>query len=133
MAAVIDALSVDALKGAVVAYEQVSLYGLIIVGKRPVLYSKIDPATCHSIFIRSALVEQDLGLNESFLAHNQKLIEQVTELEEKARRRDILVDEETLAAFYAEKIPVWANNRVDFSKWWKEAKIKYSKLMKMDL
>jgi ATP-dependent helicase HrpA len=120
-------------KGAVVAYEQVSLYGLIIVGKRPVLYSKIDPATCHNIFIRSALVEQDLGLNESFLAHNQKLIEQVTELEEKARRRDILVDEETLAAFYAEKIPVWANNRVDFAKWWKDAKAKDAKLLHLDL
>jgi ATP-dependent helicase HrpA len=117
----------------VVAYEQVSLYGLIIVGKRPVLYSKIDPATCHKIFIRSALVEQDLGLNESFLAHNQKLIEQVTELEEKARRRDILVDDETLADFYAEKIPVWANNRVDFAKWWKEAKAKDAKLLNLDL
>lgn len=106
-------------RGAVIAYEQVSLYGLILVGKRPVLYSKIDEALCHQLFIREALVGGELGLNESFLQHNARLIEHVSELEDKSRRRDILVDEETLASFYAEKIPQHANNRIDFSKWWK--------------
>ncbi|MFC4656498.1 ATP-dependent RNA helicase HrpA [Rheinheimera marina] len=119
-------------KGAVVAFEQVSLYGLIIVGRRPVLYSRIDPAVCHQIFVREALVNQELGLNEGFLQHNQRLIDEVTELEEKSRRRDILVDEDTLAAFYADKIPVWANNRIDFAKWWKEAKAKTPKLLHFD-
>lgn len=119
-------------KGAVVAFEQVSLYGLIIVGRRPVLYSKIDPALCHQLFIREALVNQELGLNEAFLQHNLRLIEEVTELEDKSRRRDILVDEEDLAAFYAEKIPQWANNRIDFAKWWKEAKAKNPALLNFD-
>lgn len=107
-------------KGAVVAYEQVALYGVIIVGKRPVLYSRIDEAVSQQIFIREALVNGELGLNEAFLQHNQRLIEQVQELEEKSRRRDILIDDDALAAFYAERIPAWANNRIDFSKWWKK-------------
>ncbi|MCB5211871.1 ATP-dependent RNA helicase HrpA [Rheinheimera aquimaris] len=107
-------------RGAVIAYEQVSLYGLVIVPKRAVLYSKIDPAVSHNIFVREALVNQELGNNEAFLQHNQRLIDDVTALEEKSRRRDILVDEDTLATFYAERVPQWANNRIDFAKWWKQ-------------
>ena len=107
-------------RGAVIAYEQVSLYGLVIVPKRAVLYSKIDPAVSHNIFVREALVNQELGSNETFLQHNQRLIDDVTALEEKSRRRDILVDEDTLATFYAERVPQWANNRIDFAKWWKQ-------------
>lgn len=111
-------------RGAVIAYEQVTLYGLVIVAKRPVLYSKIDEVLCHQLFIREALVNQELALNEAFLAYNARLIDEVTDLEDKSRRRDILVDEETLAGFYAEKVPVWANNRVDFQKWWRQQKQK---------
>ena len=107
-------------RGAVIAYEQVSLYGLVIVPKRAVLYSKIDPAVSHNIFVREALVNQELGSNETFLQHNQRLIDDVTALEEKSRRRDILVDEDTLATFYSERVPQWANNRIDFAKWWKQ-------------
>ncbi|MCD1600199.1 ATP-dependent RNA helicase HrpA [Rheinheimera aquimaris] len=107
-------------RGAVIAYEQVSLYGLVIVPKRAVLYSKIDPAVSHNIFVREALVNQELGSKETFLQHNQRLIDDVTALEEKSRRRDILVDEDTLATFYSERVPQWANNRIDFAKWWKQ-------------
>lgn len=109
-------------RGAVMAYEQVSLYGLILVGRRPVQYSKIDPKLCHELFIREALVNQQLGLDEKFLAHNARLVEAVEELEDKSRRRDILVDEETLLAFYAERVPVDANNRTDFQHWWRTKK-----------
>ena len=111
-------------RGAVIAYEQVTLYGLVIVAKRPVLYSKIDEALCHQLFIREALVNQELGLNEAFLSFNERLIHEVTELEDKSRRRDILVDEDTLAGFYADKVPLWANNRIDFQKWWRQQKQK---------
>jgi len=106
-------------RGAVIAYEQVSLYGLILVGRRPVLYSKIEPQLCHELFVREALVNQQLGLDEQFLTHNARLIEEVEELEDKSRRRDILVDPDTLAGFYAERIPVEINNRQDFQQWWK--------------
>ncbi|MDP4536791.1 ATP-dependent RNA helicase HrpA [Alkalimonas collagenimarina] len=106
-------------RGAVIAFEQVSLYGVIVVAKRPVQFSKIDVATSHQIFIREALVHEQLGLNEAFLAHNRLLLDEVIALEDKSRRRDILVDEEDLVAFYAEKVPLDANNRNDFAKWWK--------------
>ncbi|HAT42939.1 MAG TPA: ATP-dependent RNA helicase HrpA [Rheinheimera sp.] len=109
-------------RGAVMAYEQVSLYGLILVGRRPVQYSKIEPKLCHELFIREALVNQQLGYDEKFLAHNARLIEAVEELEDKSRRRDILVDEDTLLAFYAERVPVEANNRTDFQNWWRAKK-----------
>lgn len=107
-------------RGAVIAYEQVSLYGLIVVGKRPVQYSRIDPAVCHQIFVREALVNQELGLNEAFLQRNAARIDAVIDLEDKSRRRDILVDEETLVAFYAERVPEYANNKADFQKWWQQ-------------
>ncbi len=109
-------------RGAVMAYEQVSLYGLILVGRRPVQYSKIEPKLCHELFIREALVNQQLGVDEKFLAHNARLIEAVEDLEDKSRRRDILVDEDTLLAFYAERVPVEANNRADFQHWWRQKK-----------
>jgi ATP-dependent helicase HrpA len=107
-------------RGAVIAYEQVSLYGLIVVGKRPVQYSRIDPAVCHQIFVREALVNQELGLHEAFLQRNAARIDAVIDLEDKSRRRDILVDEETLVAFYAERVPEYANNKADFQKWWQQ-------------
>ncbi len=119
-------------RGCVIAFEQVSLYGLILVGKRPVQYSKIDPVVSHDLFIREALVNQDLGVSESFLQHNARLIDAVVELEDKSRRRDILVDEETLVAFYKERIPEHANNRVEFLTWWKQQKQTDSKFLNFD-
>ena len=119
-------------RGAVIAYEQVSLYGLVIVPKRAVLYSKIDPAVCHTLFVRDALVNQELGTNDSFLQYNQRLIDDVTALEEKSRRRDILVDEDTLAAFYSERVPQWANNRIDFAKWWKKKRSEDAAFLNFD-
>jgi len=109
-------------RGCVIAYEQVSLYGLILIGKRPVQYSKIDAAVSHDIFIREALVNQQLGASEGFLQYNARLIDDVVELEDKSRRRDILVDEETLVAFYKERIPLEANNKIEFLQWWKQQK-----------
>ena len=70
--------------------------------------------------IRTALVEQELGQNEGFLQHNQNLIDDIHSLENKARRRDILVDEQTLYEFYVERLPEHINNRGDFNFWWKK-------------
>ncbi|MDX1361634.1 MAG: ATP-dependent RNA helicase HrpA, partial [Pseudoalteromonas tetraodonis] len=108
--------------GAVIAFEQQTLYGLIIVNKRRCVYSKIDPKVSRELFIRSALVEQELGLNEAFLAYNRELIEDIQVLENKSRRRDILVDEQTLFEFYEKKIPSDINNRAAFIKWYKTQK-----------
>ncbi|MFW5853978.1 MAG: ATP-dependent RNA helicase HrpA [Thermodesulfobacteriota bacterium] len=91
-------------RGEVVAYEQVSLYGLIIVPRRTVSYGRIDPEEARDIFIRSALVEGDLRQPLPFMVHNRTLMEEVRTMEDRVRRRDLMVSEADLHAFYAERI-----------------------------
>lgn len=91
-------------RGEVVAFEQVSLYGLIIVQGRPVSYGRINPDEASGIFIRSALVEGDMDKSLSFLAHNRGLIEEISGMEDKIRRRDILVGEDALIQFYEKRL-----------------------------
>lgn len=117
--------------GAVIAFEQQTLYGLLIVNKRRCVYSNIDPKVSRELFIRTALVEQELGQNEGFLQYNQELIEDIQVLENKSRRRDILVDEQTLFEFYDKKIPEDVNNRAAFNKWWKGQKQKDKRFLHM--
>ena len=108
----------------VVATEQVSLYGLLIVPKRLVHYGVIDPEVSHQIFIRSALVEGDFETKGAFFKHNQGLLAHIETLEAKSRRKDLLVDEETLYDFYAEKFIEHSGahivNGAGFEKWRKE-------------
>nr|WP_281420781.1 ATP-dependent RNA helicase HrpA [Alteromonas lipotrueiana] len=106
-------------RGAVIAYEKVTLFGLPIVAKRPVLYSDIDPALCHELFIREALVNGDTKLNFPFMEDNQALLAQADELEQKVRRRDLMVEEDTLVEFYANRLPEEVNNEAAFKKWFK--------------
>ncbi len=101
----------------VVAWERVSLYGLTIVPKRRVHYGPIDPVVSREIFIREALANREFDTRAPFFAHNQKLISEVEELEHKARRQDVLVDEHVLHAFYDERIPPDICNGVGFEKW----------------
>ena len=109
----------DKKQGAVFAFEKQTLFGLVIVPKRKVLFSKIDPAQSREVFIQEALVNDQFGRNLKFLDHNIKLIEEIQRLENKARRRDLLVDEEELASFYQSRIPQDVNNRTDLLKWLK--------------
>ncbi|MBA4502038.1 ATP-dependent RNA helicase HrpA [Marinobacterium marinum] len=96
----------------VVAQEQVSLFGVIIVPRRRVNYGSIDPVISHEIFIRSALVEGEYRTQAPFFAHNRRLLEGVVALEDKSRRRDLLVDEEQLYRFYAERFEVLSGTQV---------------------
>ena len=105
---------------AVMAYEKVMLYGIAIVAKRKVNYSLIDPALCREIFIRSALVEGEWTSKHAFYHQNQTLLNEVEELEHKSRRRNILVDDETLYAFYDQRIHHSIVSGRDFNSWWKE-------------
>jgi ATP-dependent helicase HrpA len=109
-------------QGAVMAFEQVTLYGLSIVTKRKINFNTIEPATCREIFIREALVNGDSVMNEKFLSKNQQLVESIEELEQKARRRDFLIDEQHLVDFYSEKIPDTIVCQRSFLAWWKKAK-----------
>ncbi|WP_137167251.1 ATP-dependent RNA helicase HrpA [Salinimonas lutimaris] len=107
-------------RGAVIAYEKVSLFGLPIIPKRPVVYSQLDPALCQELFIREALVNGDTKLDYAFLRDNQALLAQADELEQKTRRRDLIVEEQTLVEFYAARLPEEVNNEAAFKKWYRQ-------------
>ena len=92
-------------RGEVIASERVTLYGLTVLPRRPVSYGRIAPEEAREIFIRSALVAQECDLKAEFFVHNKKLIKEISELEHKARRQDVLVDDEALFAFYHERLP----------------------------
>ncbi|OFN40581.1 RNA helicase [Neisseria sp. HMSC059F02] len=92
-------------RGEVIASERVTLYGLTILPRRPVSYGRIAPEEAREIFIRSALVAQECDLKADFFVHNKMLIKEITELEHKSRKQDVLVDDETLFAFYNERLP----------------------------
>ena len=108
-------------RGAVIADEKVSLYGVPIVAARPVNYGAIDPRVSREIFIQSALVEGDWNTKHKFFKQNQQLIREVEELEHKSRRRDILVDERTLFEFYDQRIGTEVVSQKHFDTWWKKA------------
>jgi ATP-dependent helicase HrpA len=92
-------------RGEVVAYEQVTLFGLVIVPRRHVPYRPIDPEAAHQIFVRSALVHGEVKETFPFLKHNLGLVEKIMGLEDKIRRRHLLVDEEVMADFYSSRLP----------------------------
>ncbi|HEZ2981816.1 TPA: DUF3418 domain-containing protein [Neisseria meningitidis] len=92
-------------RGEVIASERVTLYGLTVLPRRPVSYGKVAPEEAREIFIRGALVAQESNLQTAFFAHNKKLIKEITELEHKSRKQDVLVDDEALFAFYNERLP----------------------------
>ncbi|MGC7559398.1 ATP-dependent RNA helicase HrpA [Pasteurella sp. PK-2025] len=108
-------------KGAVMADEKVSLYGVPIVANRPVNYGSIEPQISREIFIQSALVEGDWFTKHSFFHQNRKLIKEIEDLEHKSRRRDILVDERTLFDFYDQRIGTEVVSQRHFDSWWKKA------------
>src|SRR5438477_1501003 len=111
----------DKERGEVVANERVTLFGLTLVPRRRVSYGAIAPAAAREVFIREALVAGDLATRAPFFAHNRRLIAEVTALEHKARRQDVLVDEETIYAFYAERIPDAICTTAAFERWRRDA------------
>ncbi|MER7576602.1 ATP-dependent RNA helicase HrpA [Streptomyces sp. NPDC126514] len=106
-------------QAAVMAYEKVTLYGVPIVAQRKVNYGRIDPETSRELFIRNALVEGDWRTHHKFFADNRKLLSEVEELEHRARRRDIVVDDDTLFDFYDQRVPEHVVSGAHFDSWWK--------------
>ncbi|MEU9893653.1 ATP-dependent RNA helicase HrpA [Streptomyces phaeochromogenes] len=106
-------------QAAVMAYEKVTLYGVPIVAQRKVNYGRIDQEASRELFIRNALVEGDWRTHHKFFADNRKLLTEVEELEHRARRRDILVDDETLFDFYDQRVPEHVVSGAHFDSWWK--------------
>ncbi|MFV2197377.1 ATP-dependent RNA helicase HrpA [Nocardiopsis sp. LOL_012] len=107
-------------RGAVMAFERVTLYGVPLVAGRKVQYGRIDPELSRELFIRRALVEGDWDTRHHFFHDNRKLLDEVGDLEHRARRRDIVVDDETLFGFYDRRIPDTVVSAAHFDSWWKK-------------
>ncbi|UYG06357.1 ATP-dependent RNA helicase HrpA [Halomonas sp. M4R1S46] len=116
----------------VVAFEQVTLFGLPIVARRKVHFGPIDPAQSRELFIRRALVEGEYKTRGEFFAHNRALVEEVEDLEDRARKRDILVDEEALCDFYDARLPEDIVNGKGFEAWRKQAEREDPGILKFD-
>jgi len=124
-------------QGSIVAYERVTLYGVPIVERRRVQFSRIDPAYARELFIRHALVESDWETDRldkritAFEQKNRALRSELSELEERTRRRDILVDDETIFEFYHRRIPADVFSTRSFESWWKKARLETPDLLTM--
>jgi ATP-dependent helicase HrpA len=110
----------DAGRGAVMAYERVTLYGLPLVARRRVGYATVDAQLSRELFIRHALVERDWESRHDFLRTNAKLYEDLAELEDQARRRDLLVGDDEMYALYDARIPPDVVSARHFDAWWKK-------------
>ena len=119
-------------RGAVIADEKVTLYGVPIVAARPVNYGAIDSTVSREIFIQSALVEGDWNTKHKFFKENQRLVREVEELEHKSRRRDILVDDRTLFEFYDQRIGTEVVSQKHFDTWWKKTQQKDPELLNFE-
>lgn len=109
-------------QGAVMAYEKVTLYGVPIVASRKVNYGRIDPQLSRELFIRHALVQGEWETHHAFFHENRKLLEEVEELEHRARRRGIVVDDEVLFDFYDQRVGSDVVSARHFDSWWKKTR-----------
>ena len=116
-------------RGEVVALEKGTLYGLPVYSGRTVSFSKHDLKLSREIFIREALVEGDMDLQAPFFRHNQALIREIRDLEQKSRRPDVLVDDEAIFAFYDGKLGADVCDAVSLETWRKEAEAKEPKIL----
>ena len=121
----------DAPRGAVMVLERVLLYGLPIVTGRQVHLSRINPALARELFIRNALVEREWEAKHHFLVENEALVEEIRALESRFRRRDLMVDDELVFAFYDERIGTDVASARHFDQWWKLERPKHPDLLTM--
>ncbi|UER54477.1 ATP-dependent RNA helicase HrpA [Kineosporiaceae bacterium SCSIO 59966] len=120
-------------QGAVMAQEKVLLFGVPLVAARRVGYAAVDPETSRELFIRRALVEGDWDTHHRFFHRNRELLADVEDLEHRARRRDILVDDETLFDFYDRRVPADVVSARHFDAWWKRERHRHPDLLTFDL
>nr|WP_281170335.1 ATP-dependent RNA helicase HrpA [Gordonia shandongensis] len=108
-------------RGAVMAYEKVTLYGVPLVASRRVTYGSIDPETAREIFIREALVAGRWRSRHAFVTHNAELLADAEDVENRARRRDVRLSDDDVFDFYAARIPASVVSTRHFDSWWKKA------------
>jgi ATP-dependent helicase HrpA len=119
-------------RAAVMAYERVTLYGVPLAADRLVQFGKVNREISRELFIRHALVYGEWDSRHPFLAENQRLLEEAEELEHRARRRDIVVDEETLFDFYDARVGAEVVSGVHFDTWWKQQRQQRPDLLTFD-
>jgi len=119
-------------RAAVMAYERVTLYGVPLATDRLVQFGRVDPALSRELFIRHALVYGEWDTRHPFLARNQGLLEEAEELEHRARRRDIVVDEHTLFDFYDQRVGAEVVSGAHFDTWWKKERARRPDLLTFD-
>jgi ATP-dependent helicase HrpA len=116
-------------QGSALATERVTLYGVPLVAARTVQYGRINPEESRELFIRHALVEGDWETHHEFFRANQALLKRLSELEERARRRDLIVDDEALVDFYEQRVPAEVVSQRHFDTWWKRARSETPQLL----
>jgi ATP-dependent helicase HrpA len=119
----------DARGGAAVVDERVSLYGLPIVPERAVPYARVEPVGARELFLRRALVAGEWDAHHDFLAENARRIAEVEALEDRARRRDLLADEDLRYRFFDNRVPADVVSGVEFERWWKDARRREPELL----
>jgi len=122
----------EAKRGGVVALEKVTLYGVPVVAARKVDYGRIDPELSRELFIRHALVQGEWTTHHGFFHHNRALLDEVAELENRARRRDIVVDDDTLYDFYDQRVGPEVVSARHFDTWWKKTRHSRPDLLTFD-
>ncbi|GAA1794287.1 ATP-dependent RNA helicase HrpA [Nocardioides hankookensis] len=120
-------------RAAVMAHERVTLYGVPLVADRLVSYGKVDVPLSRELFIRHALVYGEWHTRHRFMETNRRLLEEVEELEHRARRRDIVVDEHTLFDFYDARVGPAVVSGAHFDQWWKQERRERPELLTFDL
>ncbi len=121
----------DVATSQVIGCERVSLHGLTLIARRRVASNRIDPETAREIFIREALVGGAYVSKADFLLANRALVKSLEEMEHRARRLDVLVDDDTQAAFYRQRIPLGIASAATFEKWLLEAQAQTPKFLHM--
>ncbi len=110
----------EAKSGRVIAFETVSLYGLVLRGRRKINYGPVNQAESRKLFIQHALVEGQFQTDAEVIMANQQLTDTVRQLEVKTRRPDLL-DENKVHDFYFKALPDDVFDGHSFRRWYAEA------------
>ena len=127
----------DPKRGEAVADERVTLYGVAIIPRRRVRYVRIDPEHARELFSRHALTDGEWDTSRmsrsltDFHRANAALREHLEEVEERTRRRDLLLDDEAVVAWYRQRIPIGIDSTLTFEKWWRETRKEQPELLTM--
>ncbi|WP_206673583.1 ATP-dependent RNA helicase HrpA [Pseudactinotalea terrae] len=120
-------------QGAAMVKEKVLLYGIAIIADRSVPYARVDPADARDLFIRHALVEGDWRTHHRFVKDNEAVRAEAEELEARSRRRDLMVDDDALVAFYDARLPASVTGARSFDAWWKKVRQETPDLLTLTL